>query len=73
MRCSLIDVVQQCGEIVEGTWIQNFTGPLDEAAQWARDTEKVNGGRIMVAVVDEIIGTNLIGVYRKGLKRLNIR
>ena len=72
MRYSLINVSKQRGEIVEGIWLQNCTGDLHEAVKCARDTEKANSRRITVAVVEEINGTTLIGVYRKGMKRLDI-
>ena len=57
MRFSLINVYQQRGNVVDGNWIQDFTGTLEEAIQEARDTERVNGGRITVAVVEGLAGS----------------
>ena len=71
MRFSLINVYQQRGNVVDGNWIQDFTGTLEEAIQEARDTERVNGGRITVAVVEGLAGSIPAGDFRVGLKRLD--
>lgn len=42
------------GDRVSGYWIQNHVGTLETAQTRARRIEEVNGGRIHVAVVDEI-------------------
>ena len=55
MKFSLINVVREENGLVDGVWIQNYTGTLEEAAQWARDTEKANSNRITVAVVEQYV------------------
>ena len=72
MKYSLINVTNQYGKYVDGIWIQNFIGTLEEATQYGRETEKANSNRILVAVVNELAGTTLIGAYRKHLESLDI-
>lgn len=53
MKFSLINVIRERNSLVDGTWIQDCTGTLTEAAQLARDTERVNSNRITVAVIEQ--------------------
>lgn len=70
MRFTLIGVDRQKGGFVDGTWIQNFTGTLEEATQWARDTEEANSNRISVAVIEDMYYTPFQNVC--GAKRLDL-
>lgn len=56
-KYSLINVSQNHGNTVDGNWIQDITGTLEEAVQLAREIEKVNGNKISVAVVDQVNST----------------
>ncbi|WP_145142181.1 hypothetical protein [Paenibacillus sp. Y412MC10] len=51
-KFSLINVSERKNGVVSGNWIQDITGTKDEAFKRARDTEKANGNRIEVAVVE---------------------
>ena len=54
-RYSLINVFEEHKDgTVSGFWVQNKTGTLQEAKEWAKETEKANSNRITVAVVAEI-------------------
>ncbi|MGC6586619.1 hypothetical protein ACPV3A_16830 [Paenibacillus sp. Dod16] len=55
-KFSLINVSERKNGMVSGNWIQDITATKDEAFKRARDTEKANGNRIEVAVV-EILGS----------------
>lgn len=70
MRYSLINVAEQQGNIVSGVWIQDFTGTLKEAKQFAKETEAVNGYRIKVAVVRCMNFSYPNYAYLTGLKKL---
>ena len=50
-RYSLINVSREHDNMVDGMWIQDYTGSIDEAIQLARETETANSNRITVAVV----------------------
>lgn len=71
MRYSLINVSNEHDGIVDGNWIQNFTGSFEEACKFARETEKINSNRITVAVVEELSGSYPNYYHRTGLKRLD--
>lgn len=68
---SLIVIYKESGDMVDGTWIQNFTGTLAEASRAARETEKANSDRIKVAVVDSVNSCCPDYNPRKNLKRLD--
>lgn len=65
-RYSLVNVYSTCERdgllYCSGNVIQGFIGTLSEARKFAKDTEKVNGNRIRVAVVDEVNTTGTITV-----------
>ena len=72
MRFSLINVSEEKDGSVSGNWIQDFTGTLEEAIEWAKDTEAANSFRIDVAVVEQIGG--YIGFdFLTNMKRLDER
>jgi hypothetical protein len=54
MKFSLINVTKEVDGLVDGYWLQNKTGTLEEAIVHARGTEKANSNRITVAVVEDI-------------------
>ena len=55
MKYSLINVEKDHGNgLIDGTWIQNYTGDLDGAKERAKGTEQVNSNRIKVAVVEAL-------------------
>jgi len=51
-RFSLINVSEEKDGLVDGVWIQDFHGSLENAILFSEETEKVNGNRIKVAVVE---------------------
>lgn len=59
---------------INGNWIQDCTAcELEEAVKRARATEKANGNRIQVAVVDSyLFGVKDYG-YKTGLVRYDIK
>lgn len=69
MRFSLVCVDREKDGFVDGAWMQDFTGTLEEASQWARETERANSNRISVAVVEDMYYTPFSNVY--GVKRLD--
>ena len=50
----LVEATAGAGTLVSGTWIQDHVGTLETAILAAKATEKANGGRIKVAVVEKI-------------------
>jgi len=72
MKFSLINVVEQSGPLVSGTWIQNHVGTLDSAREAARATETANSNKITVAVVHELSSTAPALGFYTNLTRLDI-
>lgn len=70
MKYSLINVEVDKGETVDGYWVQNVAGSLKDATKIARETEKVNGYRIKIAIVNEINSTTPLLEYWRNLKRI---
>ena len=70
MKFALVNVYYEQDGLVDGAWIQNFTGTLEEAVHWARETEKANSGRITVAVIEDGYYTPFQNIY--GAKRLDL-
>lgn len=70
-KFSLLNVWEERGGLVDGTWIQDVTGTLEEAIECARATERANGNRIAVAVVPRTSSTISDYNPQKGLKRLD--
>lgn len=56
-KFSLVNVSERKGELVSGVWIQDFTGSKEGAFRLAKDTEKANGNRIEIAVVERLGGS----------------
>lgn len=56
-KYSLVNVSGRMNGKVSGTWLQDVTGSVEEAIERARSTERANGNRIEVAVVDRIEGS----------------
>ena len=72
IRFTLLNVIEQVGSLVSGSWLQNHVGTLDSACEAARATEAVNGNRIDVAVVAAISSPCAILSYWRDLTRLDI-
>jgi hypothetical protein len=53
-KFSLINVSERKNGCVSGNWIQDVTGTIEDAFKKAKGTEKANGNRINVAVVERI-------------------
>lgn len=70
MRQSLINIYKQTGNTVDGRWLQDCIGTLEEARARADATESVNGNRISVAVVDALNSLTPDYEYHTGLTRL---
>jgi len=71
MNYSLINVSHERNGLVDGVWLQDCTGvTLEEARKRARDTEKANSNRIVVAVVESLNYSCPGYNHRTGLKRL---
>lgn len=70
-KFSLLNVWEERGGLVDGTWIQDVTGTLEEAIECARATERANSNRITVAVVPRGSSTTPNFSPQKGLKRLD--
>jgi len=70
-KYSLLNVTEQDGGRVSGHWIQDHIGTLESAEELAQETNKVNGGRLDIAVVEQV-GTTNPSLRRFGnLPRLN--
>lgn len=69
----LLNVEKINNNSVDGVHIQWCSGcTLEQAKIRARETEKSNGNRITVAVVDEIYNSYAIGKYYTNLERLDL-
>lgn len=71
MKFSLINVDRQLNKFVDGVWMQDYVGDLQTAIKKARDTEKTNNNRIVVAVVEDLNIPAPNYFLRKNLKRLD--
>ncbi len=72
MRYSLINVQKEQDGIVDGNWLQDYTGDLKDAVICARETEKLNSNRIDIAVVEAVTGSSAVLRYHKCLRRLDL-
>jgi hypothetical protein len=71
MNYSLINVSQERNGLVDGVWMQDCTGvTLEEAKKRARDAERVNSNRNVVAVVESLNYSCPDYNHQTGLKRL---
>jgi len=71
MKFSLIQIYKETNELVDGVWIQDHTGNLDSALKLANDTEKANGNRIKIAIVEQIGSSSSNYNLLTKLKRLD--
>lgn len=71
MRYSLINVHKEHDGLVDGTWLQDCIGTLNDAIKSARATERVNHSRITVAVVEGLNNYGRDFGPKIGLKRLD--
>jgi len=71
MKFSLINVDKQSGEFVDGVWIQDHISTFETAVKKARDTEKANGNKIIVAVIEDLNISTPNYCLLKNLKRLD--
>jgi hypothetical protein len=72
MKFSLINVAEQSGSLVSGSWLQNHIGTLASAREAARATETANNNRIEVAIVAEISSTTPALSHYTSLPRLDV-
>jgi hypothetical protein len=72
MKFSLINITEQSGSLVSGSWLQNHIGTLASARKAASATEAANGGKIIVAIVAELSSTTPALGYYTNLPRLDI-
>lgn len=68
MIYSLINVYRDNGDSVDGTWVEDVIGSLDDALCRARETEKANSNKIHIAVVEQINSPTAILHFWTGLK-----
>jgi len=71
MKFSLINVDKQSSEFINGVWMQDHIGTLETASKKARDIEKVNLNRIIVAVVKDLNVSTPNYCLLRNLKRLD--
>jgi hypothetical protein len=74
MKFSLIvvDKTRNNGH-VDGSWVQDHVGTVESATRLAIDTEKVNGNKVDIAVVNQLYGDLHGDPYRIDLKRLDLQ
>lgn len=72
MKYSLIQVDREYDGMVDGVWMQNHIGTIDSATEEARATERANGNRITVAVVEDLGYSEPNYSLRTALKRLDV-
>jgi hypothetical protein len=53
MKFSLIQIDEEINGLVSGVWLQDYTGEFDKAVKKAKATEKANGNRIKVAIIEK--------------------
>ncbi|MBG9693165.1 hypothetical protein ABD91_20710 [Lysinibacillus sphaericus] len=70
IKFSLIQIYSEKDGHVDGIWIQDYTGSLNNAIKEANETERANSNRIKVAVVEKIGGHIPEYNLLKSLKRL---
>ncbi len=70
MKFSLIQIYNETNGYVDGVWIQDFTGNLNEAIKKATNTEKANSNRIKVAIVERVGSSTPNYCLLKNLKQL---
>ena len=58
------------GDMVSGYWIQDKIGTLEQAKQYAIETNAVNGNGLDIAVVEQLNNTTPILDYFTNLKKL---
>jgi hypothetical protein len=69
-KYSLIQVSSRNNGLINGVWLQDCTGSLEEAFQRAKDTEKANSNRIEVAVVESVLGGSPNYSLKTGLEEI---
>ena len=73
IQYSLINVIKDNDDTVDGYWIQDKTGSLDEALLLAREIEQANGNKITVAVTEAINNTvPILGFWRE-IRKINYK
>lgn len=72
MRVSIIQIEREKDGFVDGYWLQDHTGSLEDALIKAKGHEQANGGRIQTAIVEQVATTTplLHGIFYS-LKKLN--
>jgi hypothetical protein len=70
MKFSLIQIDKEINGLVNGVWLQDYTGEFNMAVKKAKATEIANSNRIEVAVVEKINGSSPNYCLLTNLKRL---
>lgn len=69
-KFSLVNISKRENGMVSGVWIQDFTGSKEEVFKLARNTERANGNRIEIAVVERIGGSSPNYDYLTNIKEI---
>ena len=70
-KFTLINVCHESQGRVDGYWLQDCNGvTLEKAIERAQATERVNGNRIKVAVVEQIASSVPSALYYTDLEKL---
>jgi hypothetical protein len=72
MKLSIIQVEREKDGLIDGYWLQDHVGSIEEALVKAQGYERANGGKIKTAIVSQVVTTTPIlhGIFN-GLKKLN--
>lgn len=74
MNFSIVQVVKtRSNGNIDGCWLQDHVGTVESATRLAIDTEKVNGNKVDIAVVNQLYGDLHGDPYRIDLKRLDLQ
>jgi hypothetical protein len=57
MKYSLLNVMSENDGMVDGYWIQDHTGTMETAIALANETNKANGSKLIIAIVDQLPGS----------------
>lgn len=71
MKFSLVRIVHEKDDFVDGVWLQDHIGTIETAIEAARATEIANSNGIVVAVVDDLGYSEPNYSLRTSLKRLD--
>jgi hypothetical protein len=70
MKFSFINVMKERNNIIEGYWMQDFYGSLEDANKKSQEINAVNGNKLNIAIVKSVQGTNPSLQYFKNLIKI---